>query len=216
MAAPDFQRVETWVFDLDNTLYHPSARLFDQIDRKMTEFIRGALGVGRAEADRLRKLYWQRYGITLKGLMDHHGVAPEAFLEHVHDIDLSTLRPDPDLSRVIARLPGRRIVHTNGARAHAERVLKARGLDGLFEVVLGIEDKGLIPKPSAAAYDRVIERAGFDPARAAMVEDDERNLAVPKARGMATVWVCHKPGKKAPAHVDRRITCLTTFLGDPR
>ncbi|WP_234455417.1 pyrimidine 5'-nucleotidase [Thermohalobaculum xanthum] len=212
--APDFTRIETWVFDLDNTLYHPSARLFDQIDRRMTDFIMGALGVARTEADRLRRLYWERYGITLKGLIDHHGVHAQDFLDHVHEIDLSGLKPDPALHDALARLPGRRLVHTNGARAHAERVLSARGLDGLFEGIYGIEDKGLEPKPSAAAYDRVREHARFDPARAAMVEDDARNLAVPKARGMATVWVCHHEGEKAPEHVDRRVTCLTRFLSE--
>ena len=30
-----FSHVDTWVFDLDNTLYPASCRLFDQIDVKM-------------------------------------------------------------------------------------------------------------------------------------------------------------------------------------
>jgi putative hydrolase of the HAD superfamily len=207
-----FSQVETWIFDLDNTLYHPSARLFDQINTRMTGFIMRELGVGRARADELRRVYWQRYGTTLRGLIDDHGVAPERFLDEVHDIDLSALKPDADLATALRRLPGTRIVHTNGARAHANRVLAARGLAGAFDAVYAIEDKALVPKPQPDAYRRIIGLSGLDPVRAAMIEDDVRNLEVPKALGMATVWLCHQTGAKAPAFVDRRITGLTRFL----
>lgn len=214
MRPHGFAHVETWIFDLDNTLYHPSARLFDQINLRMTGFIMRELGVSRAEADRLRRGYWQRHGATLRGLVVEHGIDPEAFLAEVHAIDLSALTPDADLAEALGRLPGRRIVHTNGGRAHAARVLAARGLEGMFDAVYGIEDKALMPKPRREAYDRIIDLAGLDPARAAMIEDDVRNLEVPKALGMATVWLCHETGRKAPPWVDRRITRLTAFLDE--
>jgi putative hydrolase of the HAD superfamily len=213
-SLPDFRRIETWIFDLDNTLYHPSARLFDQIDARMTAFIARRLKVSREAADRMRHDYWQRYGITLKGLVEHHAIAPGEFLDEVHDIDLAGLAPDPALAARIARLPGRRIVHTNGARAHAERVLRARGLAGAFEAVYGIEDKGLVPKPSREAYDRIRAAARFAPERAAMIEDDARNLAEPKALGMTTVWLRHAGDAPPPAHVDRTIGCLAGFLDE--
>ena len=209
---PMFSQVETWIFDLDNTLYHPSARLFDQINSRMTGFIMRELGIGRARANVLRRVYWQRYGTTLRGLIDNHGIAPESFLDEVHDIDLSALKPDADLATALRRLPGTRIVHTNGARAHADRVLAARGLEGAFDAVYAIEDKALVPKPQPDAYRRIVDLSGLDPARAAMVEDDVRNLEVPKALGMATVWLCHHTAAKAPAFVDCRITGLTRFL----
>ena len=204
--------VETWVFDLDNTLYEPSARLFDQIDARMTAFIMRELGLARAEADRLRRDYWRRHGTTLRGLMAHHATDPAHFLAEVHAIDLSALRPDPALAAALARLPGRRIVHTNAARAHAERVLAARGLASLFEAVYAIEDKAYVPKPERAAYERIVERARLDPACAAMIEDDPRNLAVPKALGMTTVWICHGRPDPAPAWVDHRAPDLAAFL----
>ncbi|HSF94446.1 MAG TPA: pyrimidine 5'-nucleotidase [Thermohalobaculum sp.] len=207
-----FDHVETWIFDLDNTLYHPSARLFDQINAKMTGFIMRELGVGRAEADRLRQGYWQRHGTTLRGLIEEHRVDAVRFLDEVHEIDLAALAPDADLAEALRRLPGRKIVHTNGARSHAARVLAARGLTGHFDAVYAIEDKALVPKPQRDAYDRIVRLDGFDPARAAMIEDDARNLEVPKALGMATVWVSHRNGAKAPGWVDRRISRLTTFL----
>ncbi|MEM1382969.1 MAG: pyrimidine 5'-nucleotidase [Pseudomonadota bacterium] len=213
MAFDALRQMETWVFDLDNTLYHPSARLFDQMNRKISAYMIDRLGVSEAEADRLRTDYLERHGATLHGLVEDHGVDPDDFLHHVHEIDLSALKPDPDLTAAIGNLSGRRIIHTNGARAHAERVLAARGLSHLFDEVYAIEDKDLVPKPQAPAYDKVIAAAGFDPARAAMVEDTEQNLAVPKARGMATIWVCHQDRKRAPGHVDHRVTRLAAFLG---
>lgn len=204
--------VETWIFDLDNTLYEPSARLFDQIDARMTDFIMRELGLDRAAADRLRRDYWRAHGTTLRGLMAHHGTDPARFLAEVHAIDLSALAPDAALAAGIARLPGRKLVHTNGARAHAERVLAARGLAAGFDAVYAIEDKAYVPKPERAAYDAVLARSGIDPARAAMVEDDPRNLAVPKALGMATVWLCHGRPEPTPAWVDHRTPALSAFL----
>ena len=209
---PNLSHVETWIFDLDNTLYHPSARLFDQIDARMTGFIMRELGVNRAEADDLRRTYWQCHGTTLRGLIDSHGVDPAQFLDEVHAIDLAALKPDAGLASAIRRLPGARIVHTNAARAHAARVLAARGLEGVFDAVYAIEDKDLVATPQPDAYRRVIRLSGLDPARAAMIEDDARNLEVPKALGMATVWLCHRAGARAPAFVDRRITRVSRFL----
>ena len=210
--TPNLSHVETWIFDLDNTLSHPSARLFDQINARMTGFIMRELGIPRAAADELRRTYWQRHGTTLRGLIDGHGIDPARFLDEVHAIDLSALKPDAGLASAIRRLPGARIVHTNGARVHADRVLAARGLEGVFDAVYAIEDKNLVAKPQPDAYHHVIRLSGLDPARAAMIEDEVRNLEVPKALGMATIWLCHRAGARAPAFVDRRITRLTRFL----
>ena len=209
---PNLSHVETWIFDLDNTLYHPSARLFDQINARMTGFIMRELAIPRAAADELRRGYWRRHGTTLGGLIDGHGIDPARFLDEVHAIDLSALKPDAGLASAIRRLPGTRIVHTNGARAHAARVLAARGLAGVFDAVYAIEDKNLVAKPQPDAYRRVIRLSGLDPARSAMIEDEVRNLEAPKALGMATVWLCHRAGARAPAFVDRRITRLIRFL----
>ncbi len=208
----NLNHVETWIFDLDNTLYHPSARLFDQINARMTGFIMRELGIPRAAADDLRRSSWQRHGTTLRGLIDGHGIDPAQFLDEVHAIDLSALRPDAGLAAAIRRLPGARIVHTNGARAHAARVLAARGLAGVFDAVYAIADNALVAKPRADAYHRVIRLSGLDPARSAMIEDDVRNLEVPKALGMVTVWLCHRAGARAPAFVDCRVTRLSRFL----
>lgn len=212
ISSPRWAHVEAWIFDLDNTLYDPSARLFEQIDARMTGFIMRELGLTQAEADRLRRAYWQAHGTTLRGLMANHGTDPARFLAEVHAIDLSALAPDPALAGALSRLPGRKLVHTNAARAHAERVLAARGLADQFEAIYAIEDKDYLPKPQRAAYDAILARSGLDPARAAMVEDDARNLREPKALGMATVWLCHGRAQPTPPWVDHRARALGAFL----
>ena len=141
-----FPHVATWVFDLDNTLYPPEARLFDQIEVRMTDWVMQALGVDRAEADRLRGHYWQTYGTTLAGLMAEHGVDPGPYLTHVHDIDSRSLTPTRGLRAAIAALPGRKIVYTNGCAPYAERVLAARGLDGPVRCGLRRRTCGLSPQ----------------------------------------------------------------------
>lgn len=210
MVAEHFHHVRAWVFDLDNTLYPPEIRLFDRIEARMTAFVMSALGVDRAEADRLRKHYWAEYGTTLAGLMALHGLDPGEYLVAVHDIDLEGVAPDPRLSAGIDALEGRRIVYTNGSRAYAERVLAARGLAGHFDAVYGVEEAGYRPKPDRQAFEAVFSRDGIDPARSAMFEDDPRNLAAPHAMGMRTVHVAPRP--MAAAHIHHHTDDLASFL----
>jgi putative hydrolase of the HAD superfamily len=214
MVAHLFDHVAFWVFDLDNTLYPPEARLFDQIEVRMTDWVMEALKVDRAEADRLRRHYWQTYGTTLAGLMAEHGVDPGPYLTHVHEIDLGRLEPDAALARRIRRLPGRKVVYTNGSAPYAQRVLAARGLDGLFDAVYGVEHAGFRPKPERAAFETVFAADGLDTARAAMFEDDARNLAAPHAMGMRTVHVA--PAPEAHPHIHHHTDNLTDFLGHVR
>lgn len=211
MPRGDFDHVTTWVFDLDHTLYPPDMALFDQINVKMTAYVMQALGVDRDEADHLRHRYWRDHGTTLAGLMDLHGVDPAPYLHEVHQIDFSVLAPDAELAARLRALPGRRIVYTNGTAPYAEQVIAARGLDGLFDAVYGVEHAGLRPKPERVAFERVFARDGLDPARAAMFEDDPRNLAAPHAMGLRTVHVAPEP---APAeHIHHHTDDLTAFLG---
>lgn len=210
MSQASFSHVTTWVFDLDNTLYPPHMRLFDQIEVRMTDWVMRALRVDRARADHLRAYYWQTYGTTLAGLMTEHGVDPAPYLTEVHDIDFSVLTPDPDLAQAIAALPGRRIVYTNACAPYAEKVLQARGLTGLFDAIYGVEHAGFHPKPDAQAFATVFGKDGLEPMTAAMFEDDIRNLAVPHALGMRTVHVAPDP-TPAP-HIHHHTADLAGFL----
>lgn len=210
MVTDSFTHVSHWVFDLDNTLYPPEARLFDQIEVKMTAWVMAALGVNQVEADRLREQYWRTYGTTLAGLMAEHNVDPAPYLEDVHDISLQSLTPDNALAARIAALPGRRIVYTNGCAPYALRVIEARGLSGLFDAVYGVEHAGFRPKPERGAFEAVFELDGTDPDRAAMFEDDARNLAAPHAMGMRTVHVAPEP--EAADHIHHHTSDLSEFL----
>ena len=210
MPRDAFSHVQTWVFDLDNTLYPPSARLFDLIEVRMTAWVMDELKVGKAEADRLRVHYWHTHGTTLAGLMREHNVDPAGYLEDVHDISMDSLTPDPTLAQTIRALPGRRIVYTNGCAPYAERVLAARGLSGIFDAVYGVEHAGFLPKPERAAFDTVFDIDGLNPATSAMFEDDARNLAAPHAMGMRTVHVA--PERDLGDHVHYHADDLGGFL----
>lgn len=210
MPRDAFSHVDAWVFDLDNTLYPPSARLFDLIEVRMTAWVMSELGVDRAEADRLRVDYWKTHGTTLAGLMREHDVDPAPYLEDVHDISMDSLSPDPDLAARIKELPGRKVVYTNGCAPYAERVLAARGLGGLFDAIYGVEHADFHPKPDRAAFDRVFASDGLTPARAAMFEDDPRNLTEPFAMGMRTIHVA--PARLDAAHIEYHTDDLTGFL----
>lgn len=209
-VAADFDHVRAWVFDLDNTLYPPSMRLFDQIETRMTAYVMETLGVSRAEADHLRLHYWRAHGTTLAGLMREHDVDPDPYLDAVHDVSMDHMTPDPELAARIRALPGRRVVYTNGSAPYARRVLAARGLAGLFEAIYGVEHARYRPKPEAAAFAEVFAQAEIDPGNGAMFEDDPRNLAAPHAMGMRTVHVADKP---EPAdHIHHHTNDLTAFL----
>lgn len=211
MVKQHFNHVTTWVFDLDNTLYPPRYRLFDQIEVKMTTWVMEALGVDRDRANHLRQHYWDHYGTTLAGLMREHNIDPGPYLNEVHDIDFTPLPRDPELAARIADLPGRRIVYTNACEPYAVKVLEARGLSGLFDAVYGVEHAGFHPKPDRAAFEMVFAADGLNPAKAAMFEDDTRNLQVPHAMGMRTV---HVAPEAAPAdHIHHHTADLADFLG---
>lgn len=202
--------VNEWVFDLDNTLYPPAVRLFDQIEHKMRGYMVEKLGIDQAEANHLRKHYWEVHGTTLSGLMREHGIEPDPFLTAVHDISFDALQPDHELASLIKNLPGRSIVYTNGTKPYAEQVLAARGLDGLFDAIYGIEHANYLPKPERGAFDRVFDHDGLTHKNAAMFEDEVRNLEVPHAMGLRTVHVA--PEATNDHYVHFHTDDLTAFL----
>ncbi len=184
-----FRGVEAWVFDLDNTLYPAHTNLFAQVDERIRAYVARLLNVSAHEANGIQKDYYQRYGTTLRGLMEERGIAPDDFLDYVHDIDHSVVAPDPALSAALTRLPGKKFIFTNGSRAHAERTAARLGVDHHFDDIFDIVCAGLLPKPNRATYDIFLAQTGVSPVRAAMFEDLSRNLAVPHALGMHTVLV---------------------------
>jgi putative hydrolase of the HAD superfamily len=227
----DLSHVESWVFDLDNTLYPAECRLFSQIDARMANFIRITLGVDEAEARRLQKHFYVKYGTTLAGLMVEHKTSPDDFLDYVHDIDHSVVPADDPLRAAIAALPGRRYIFTNGSVAHAEKVLARIGLEGLFDDIFDIKAADWTPKPHRATYERFLAACRVSPRAAAMFEDLAHNLEAAHALGMTTVlvaqeatWFADEPADKRPArpgdarpeHVHHVTQDLAGFLGAVR
>ena len=222
-APRGFRGIETWVFDLDNTLYPHHLNLWQQVDVRIRDYIVGFLKITHDEAFRLQKDYYKRYGTTMRGLMAEHGLQPDEFLEMVHQIDHSPLTPNPALGAAIAQLSGRKLILTNGTRAHADAVLRRLEIEHHFDDVFDIRAAELEPKPQPQVYERFLKRHRVDPKSAVMFEDLARNLEVPHALGMITVLVVPKgagvvlredwelAGRDEP-HVDYVTDDLTEFL----
>ncbi|WP_442916032.1 pyrimidine 5'-nucleotidase [Lichenihabitans sp. Uapishka_5] len=184
-----FAGVDTWVFDLDNTLYPAGSTIWPAVDIRITLYLANLFGLDGLSARALQKYYYQRYGTTLRGLMEEQAGSADVFLDFVHDIDRTGLAPNPELGRALTALPGRKLIFTNGSRDHAMRTTEQLGFPDVFEDIFDIVAAELVPKPEAAVYDRFLARHAVDPVRAVMVEDLARNLVVPHALGMRTVLV---------------------------
>ena len=221
--AESFAHVETWVFDLDNTLYPHHLNLWQQVDDRIRDYIAGFLKVAKDDAFRIQKDYYKRYGTSMRGLMTEHGMKPDDFLDYVHRIDHSPIVPNPALGAALGRLAGRKLILTNGTRQHADAVMRRLDVHGHFEDVFDIVAAELEPKPLAQTYDRFLARHGVDPRKAAMFEDLARNLAVPHALGMITVLVVPERTREVfregwelegrdAAHVDHVTDDLAGFL----
>ena len=215
---PALSHVDSWIFDLDNTLYPAKADLFALIDVKMGEYIQGLLGCDPVLARETQKRYFIEHGTTLSGLMHHHGIEPREFLDYVHDISMERLEVDPALNAAIGALPGRKLIFTNGDADYAGRVLEKLGLSDAFELIHDIHACQYVPKPDPSGYDALCKTHDVDPARAAFFEDMARNLRPAKAIGMATIWVNN--GSEAGNHdhhpdfIDFETDHLTPFLAD--
>ncbi len=217
-SLDNIENFDTWIFDLDNTLYPATCNLFAQIDVRMCDYVSKFLGLESEEAYRKQKEYFREYGTTLRGMMICHGMDPHEFLDHVHDIDVSPVPPSPDLDAALERLPGRKFVFTNATAAHAERVTDRLGISHHFDGVFDICRTDFVPKPEPAIYDMLIEDFAIDPKKSMMFEDISRNLAPAAALGMTTVWIKTdtKWGHASAAddHVHHVIDDLTAWLTD--
>jgi len=212
------RHIDCWIFDLDNSLYPASANLFELIDIRMGEFIQQLLGCGPQEARQVQKSHFHEHGTTLAGLMIANGVDPRTFLNFVHDIDLARISSDPGTVRAIGRLPGRKLVFTNGDADYAGRVLDRLGLTGLFDGIHDIHAMNYVPKPNPAAYAAMCALHGIEPKTALFVEDMARNLAPAKALGMTTVWIDNGSElgdhEADPAFIDYRIADIGAWLDE--
>jgi putative hydrolase of the HAD superfamily len=212
---PTFSHINTWIFDLDLTLYSPEANIMAQVRDRIALFVQDYFNVGSDEADQIRHKYWKQYGTTLGGLMAEHNVDPHSYLDFVHDVDMALLMPAPELRAHIAALPGRKIIFTNADAPYAEQVLEARGLAGLFEDIFDIHRMAHLPKPAPASYEALCGELAIAPRTALFIEDSAHNLVPAKALGMTTIWVKHDGEADSSGHdqhIDHEIADVTEWL----
>ena len=195
----DLDHVGIWIFDLDNTLYPARCQLFDQVDRKIGEYVASYLDVDPDTARRRQKEFFLGHGSTLRGMMMLHDMQPDDYLEYVHDIDLSPVDPNPSLDEALSRLPGRKLIFTSATTAHAERVTSRLGVDHHFEGVFDVVAAKYTPKPHVETYNLFLDQHDIDPEISVFFDDIPRNLKPAAEIGMTTVWV---PGRYSWAQLD--------------
>ena len=210
-----FEHIDSWIFDLDLTLYGPEANIMAQVRDRIALYVERFFNIDSDAAHQIRHAYWKKYGTTLGGLMAEHAVDPHSYLDFVHDVDMSLLQPAADLRVQIEALPGRKLIFTNADAPYAHRVLAARGLNDVFEDVFDIHRMQHLPKPASASYDRLCTELHVNPSRALLVEDSAQNLGPAKALGMTTIWVNHDveaDSSGAEPFIDHEIADVSAWL----
>jgi len=185
----ELKLIKYWIFDLDNTLYSGKTRVFEQVDKKMSEYISKKLNVSTAEAKEIQKNYFHEYNTTLNGMIKNHKIDADEFLEFVHNIDIDFLKKDLILGEELKKLDGKKIIFTNASRKHALNVTKRIGIDHYFDDIFDIIDSEFVPKPAIQPYKKLVEKHKIDPKLCGFVEDIARNLKPAYEMGMKTVWI---------------------------
>jgi putative hydrolase of the HAD superfamily len=181
--------IKFWLFDLDNTLYSGNTKVFDQVDKKMSLFISEKLNVSIEKAKEIQKNYFYEYNTTLNGMIKHHKINADEFLDFVHDIDVDFLKKDVQLSSELSKLDGKKIIFTNGSKKHAKNIMQRIGVNQYFDDIFDIVDCDFIPKPSIEPYKKLIDKHKIDPNLCVFIEDIARNLKPAYEMGMKTVWI---------------------------
>ena len=212
----DLKDIKYWIFDLDNTLYSGQTKVFDQVDKKMSSYISQKLNINIEEAKKIQKDYFRKYNTTLSGMIKHHNIDANEFLDFVHDVNLDFLGKNKKLEEEIAKISGKKIIFTNGSKAHAENVTKRIGINKLFDGVFDIVEANFIPKPAIEAYKKLIEKYKIEPQYCIFIEDIARNLKPAHELGMKTVWIKNNEPWAAKysdeKFVNYKTSNLTNFL----
>ena len=183
------EKINTWIFDLDNTLYSADSGIFQQVHKLMGEFISKNLKMDMVEAKKLQSKYYKQHGTTLRGLMDNHGVEPDYFLDEVHKLDYSIVGPDEILNKELEKIQGRKIIYTNANKKHVVDVLERINLANFFDEIFDIKMANYIPKPEIKPYEQIINIFNINPSSSAMFDDIAKNLVPAKKVGFTPVWV---------------------------
>ena len=182
-------KIDTWIFDLDNTLYSADSGIFQQVHQLMGKFIKGFLNVDLNKAKEIQKKFYKEHGTTLRGLMDNYGVDPDHFLSEVHKLDYSIVSSNDKLNQEIKKLKGRKIIYTNANMEHTLNVLKRIKLNNFFDEIFDIKMANYIPKPAIKPYEQIIKDFNLNPTTSAMFDDIAKNLVPAKKVGFTSIWI---------------------------
>ena len=182
-------RIDTWIFDLDNTLYSADSGIFQQVHELMGKFVSNHLNIGINEAKKIQKKYYKEHGTTLKGLMDNHGVEPDYFLAEVHKLDYSIVNSNKNLNNELSKLSGKKIIYTNANMQHTLDVLERIELSNFFDEIFDIKMANYIPKPEITPYEEIIKKYDLNPNSSAMFDDIAKNLVPAKKVGFTSIWI---------------------------
>ena len=211
-------QVETWIFDLDNTLYSADSGIFQQVHELMGKFVSNHLNIDIDKAKKIQKNYYKQHGTTLRGMMDNHGVDPDHFLAEVHNLDYSIVGPNIELNIELKKLEGRKIIYTNANMQHTIDVLERIELSNFFDDIYDIKMANYIPKPEMAPYEQLIKQFNIDAKSAAMFDDIAKNLVPAKKVGFTSVWIdagyenFSDDIKASKSYLDHETTNITKFL----
>ena len=216
----ELKNIKNILFDLDGVLYDDLEAVFGQVSRKMTKYISNKLNLNLEKAKELQTNYFHKYNTSLNGLMIHHDIDPEDFLNYVHDIDLTFMKKDLVLKNELENLKTKKFIFTNGSKNHAKNITKHLGIDDLFDGLFDIVDAEFSPKPTAKAFDLMIKKFKINPKETLYIEDIAKNLSIGKERGTITAWLVNNEywGKKESdkEFIDYKIENLSLFLKEIR
>ena len=212
----EFKNIKNFIFDCDGVLYSDLEKVFGQVSKRMTDYISIKLKLDIKEAKKLQTKYFHKYNTSLNGLMIHHKINPEEFLDYVHDINLDFLEKDLVLRKELLRLDAKKIIFTNGSNDHVINITKHLGIDDLFDGTFDIVDCNFVPKPAIESYKILSKKFKIDPKESVFIEDIAKNLEPAKKLGMKTVWLVNNEywGKKDSDKdfIDLKIENLSSFL----
>ena len=214
------EKISTWIFDLDNTLYAADSGVFQQVHKLMGEFISKNLNMDMTEAKKVQAKYYKQHGTTLRGLMDNHGIDPDYFLDEVHRLDYSIVSSNEILNQELYKLDGRKIIYTNANKKHAIDVLDRIGLSNFFDEIFDIKMANYIPKPELKPYEQLINLFNIDAESSAMFDDIAKNLVPAKKVKFTSVWIdagyenFSDDIQASKKYLDFQTTDLSLFLKD--
>ena len=212
---------ENWIFDLDNTIYDINAGVFEKISSRITEYIITALSVTREEANLVRSNMYKKYGLTLTGLMREYGIAPDEYLDYIHDVSHPELKYDEQLKLNLKNLKGRKFIYTNASKNHSKNILSVMGIEAEFEKILDIKATQYLPKPEPKSYNIMLKAFGISTdqiGNSIFIEDTAKNLRPAKLLGLKTVWIENdfnlKDYREHSEFIDYKYSDLKSFLND--